>query len=241
VKLSEAEIYPDAEHLAEAGAQHLLERAHHAFTLHDAFHVALAGGHTPAALYRRLAAHADGSDWSKWHVYFGDERCVPPDDLQSNYRMAREAMLDALPIPFEQIHPMVNHPEAPARDAAAYAELLTTLPQAEGWPVFDLILLGIGPDGHTASLFPDSTLLAETEQSVVAGFVPQQRMNRVSLTRPVLEHARELAFLVCGAEKAPVIGAIERGEHRNYPVQQLAPRGRVSWWLDAAAAEEIRS
>lgn len=201
------------------------------------FHLALAGGRTPERLYRRLA----GMDlpWHRLHVWFGDERAVPPDDPDSNERMSREALLDRVPIPPGRIHPMRPAVTTIRRDAAAYRqELSEELPQdAAGWPVFDLVLLGLGADGHTASLFPGSCALHEAHRSVVANYAPKLRAWRLTLTYPAINAARRVWLLATGAEKAGAVARLRAGD-ASAPAARLAPAGEYRILLDRAAAGE---
>jgi len=237
-------VHADAETLSEALADAVMAAANAAIAMRGRFDVALSGGRTPRDLHARLVARRADTDWSHWQVYFGDERCVPPDHPDSNYRMARETLLDHVPIPADQIHPMIGDRadlEDPAATAAAYAERLKSLSQRDGWPVFDLILLGLGEDGHTASLFPDSALLACTDRPTVAGYVDRLAAWRISLTLPILNHARVLYIAAAGASKAAVVARTLHGEglDRPLPVQRLHPRGELHWHLDHAAAERV--
>ena len=208
------EVYPDFSALAAAAAQHYVRVADAAMTERGVFTVALAGGSTPAGLYRLLAepAWAAQVNWAKTLIFFGDERCVPPDHPWSNYRMAREALLDHVPLPQGNIYRMAG--ELPPADATAdYAGALRRAFDLRGAarPVFDLILLGMGDDGHTASLFPGMPALRERRRLVVATDVPgyvQPAVPRLTLTFPVLNAARHVMFLVAGAGKAQKVRAV---------------------------------
>lgn len=238
------QVLDDLEALSQSAVAHVLDVANKAIATRGVFHIALAGGGTPRRLYELLAApeHRRATEWSRWEVWFGDERCVPAEHADSNYRMAREALLDHVPIPAEQVHPMVHNADRPEEDAAAYAEALqTTLTTAGDTPIFDLILLGMGDDGHTASLFPGSDILEVRDRSVAAVYVAAKESWRISLTYPVLERASELMFLVAGAAKAPVIARVLGAPtaEAHYPVEGIAAGGKVSWYLDKAAAGEL--
>ena len=232
-------VFASPDELAEVAARDCLAVANDTIIRQGRFHIALAGGSTPRRLYQRLAAVGIETNWTRWHVYFGDERCVPPDHLDSNYRMAREAWLDQAPIPEHQVHPMVLAPDDPQACARAYARTLEALPAEKGWPILDLILLGLGDDGHTASLFPESDLLEENDRPVAAG--PGPGPSRVTLTCPVLNRAKRLWFIVTGSAKRDIVARIHRGEGltRPLPVQTLAPRGQTVWYLDHEAAAGI--
>lgn len=231
-------ILPDQATLFQAVAERVLELGTQAITERGAFHLALAGGATPQGLYARLSspALADRLDWSRVHLYFGDERSVPPDHRDSNYRMVRESLLDPLPSP-PQVHRITGE-QTPEQAAAEYAALLRRQLPAEG---FDLVLLGLGPDGHIASLFPGSDALHQQRQAVVADYVPKLDSWRITLTLPVLNRARHLLLLVSGAHKADVLRHVLRNiSHANpLPVEMLRPRGSLEWFIDAPAARHI--
>jgi 6-phosphogluconolactonase len=190
----------------------------------------LAGGSTPRAVYRHLA-QTQGLPWDKVEIYFGDERAVPPGDPQSNYRMASESLLDAVPIPPDQVHRLLA--ERPDREAAAeeYARLL---PER-----LDLIILGVGEDGHTVSLFPGSSALRERVRKVVAVVGPQAPLHRLTVTPPVIAAAREKIILVSGAGKAGAVAQALEGP--DQPVQCPAQLARDGIWImDRAAASGLR-
>ena len=234
-------VFGDPDELAEAAARDCLAVANDAIVRQGRFHIALAGGSTPRRLYQRLARLSADTNWTRWHVYFGDERCVPPDHLDSNYRMAREAWLDHVPIPQHQVHPMVLAPDEPEACARAYVRKLEALPAEDGWPILDLTLLGLGGDGHTASLFPESDALEVDDRPVAALAGPTPGPWRVTLTYPVLNRSKRLWFLVTGTGKRDVVTRIHRGEGLEHPlpVQSLTPRGETVWYLDHEAAGGI--
>lgn len=239
----EIEISPDPAALAEEAARRFVASARAAIDARGRFIVALSGGSTPKALLALLAAapYRDEVDWGRVHVGWGDERCVPPDDEQSNFRMARLALLDHVPIPHEQVYriPAEEPDHQIAADTyAATLRRLFNLDESE-WPRFDLIHLGLGTEGHTASLFPGSPALAETARFVAAPYVEKLSAHRITLTPPAINAAREVVFLVAGAEKAEIVRTILRGPHNptEYPAQIVAPAdGRLTWLLDEAAA-----
>ncbi len=235
-------ICPDSEALGRAAAAWVADRI--AARLREAatFALVLSGGGTPLPLYHGLAAdYGDRLPWAQVHVYWGDERSVPHDAPQSNYRMAREALLDRVPVPPANIHPMHTHPPDPNATAAAYeATLRAAFPGP--WPRFDLILLGLGADGHTASLFPGSSALDEHERWVVAVSVPADPPVRLTLTLPVLRAAAHVGFLVVGANKAEALRrALGTPDPRTCPAAAVRPEGGVTWWVDAAAASRLES
>lgn len=212
------------------------------------FTIALAGGATPRASYAVLAADARSPkprlDWSRAHVYWGDERCVPPDHPDSNYRMARETLLDVVPVPEAQVHRMRGEEEDPARAAALYETVLRASFDAAApeVPRFDLVLLGLGTDAHTASLFPGSPVLPETTRLVAAPFVEKLGTHRITLTPPVLNAARHVVFMVSGSTKAEALRDVLEGEERPdlRPAQCVRPdRGSLLWLVDAEAAARL--
>ncbi len=234
-------VFPDRDRLYAQAAERVIHLCAAAITARGRCNVALAGGSTPRGLYRCLAEPERQAriDWRHMHLFFGDERAVPPDHPDSNYRMAREALIDHVPIPAAQVHPMRAAPETIEADAEAYARLLAReLPDRGGWPGFDLILLGLGPDGHTASLFPGTPALHELGRSVTPVYVERLDSWRLTLTLPVLDRAGQLLFLVAGADKAAIVAALRTGPQGRdpYPVEYLSPRGRVEWLLDAEAS-----
>lgn len=215
------------------------------------FRVALAGGSTPKLMLELLALPDENGgartrvDWQRVEVFFGDERRVPPDDSQSNYRMASEALLAHVPIPPTQIHRIEAEREDVHDAAQRYAVLLR---QRFGlglraWPRFDLILLGLGPDAHTASLFPETAALDERESLVVANWVPTLGTFRITLTSPVLSAAARVVFLACGDDKASAVTNVLEGPHRpiEYPAQLVQPANPPLWVLDRAAASRLSS
>jgi 6-phosphogluconolactonase len=197
------------------------------------FVVALAGGSTPKATYALLAGEdlAARVEWSLVHVFWGDERCVPPDHPDSNYRLAREALLDKVLVPARNVH-RIQGELPPEQAAAAYAVELDAVLGASGR--FDLILLGMGRDGHTASLFPGSAALTEHQRLVVAVYVEPLHSWRVTLTLPVINAAREVVFLVSGAAKASALERVRAGEPVPAGLVRPAP-GRLTWLVDQDA------
>jgi 6-phosphogluconolactonase len=231
-------LHETPEALARAAARAFVESAAEAIAERGRFAVALAGGSTPKATYEVLARdHAEDVDWPNVHVFFGDERTVPPDHEDSNYRMAREALLDRLPV--GSVHRMRG--ELPPDEAAASYE--TDLRQFFGgeFPVLDLVMLGIGEDGHTASLFPGTEALGVTDRLAVANPVPKLDTTRLTLTVPVLNAAREVRFLVAGRGKAEALAEILEGdaEPREYPAKFVRPPGGPIWMVDRAAATAL--
>ncbi len=242
-------IFPNAATLATAVADHIAGLVCTAVDERAVFHWAVAGGQTPALLYRTLATPAYAHlPWNQVHIWFGDERTVPHDHLSSNFRMVRETLLDHVPILDRHIHPMPTEMRTLRQGAWAYAQSLEALLlRHQGVPCLDLVLLGMGADGHVASLFPGSCALHQTHQAAVANYAPGPQAWRITLTKPILDHARHVLLLVAGSDKATAVAqtlgsvsgsvsgsAVPSG--RRLPVQQLAPCGSLTWYLDVAAA-----
>ena len=240
--MNEFRAYPDAASLARAAAEHFITLATAAIAARGQFVVALSGGSTPRATYTLLARDefAARVDWPRVHVFWGDERCVPPDHPESNYRMARETLLDKIPIPAENVH-RIRGELPPDQAATAYQAELEAVLGAGGR--FDLILLGMGEDGHTASLFPGTAAIHEQTRWVVAHYVDKLSVWRVTLTPVVINAAAHVTFLVSGAGKAERLREVLDGPHQPdvLPVQIVRPTdGRLLWLADAAAAVHVR-
>jgi 6-phosphogluconolactonase len=236
-------IFDDAEEVAKAAAASFVELARRAMKERGRFAVALSGGSTPKRAYRLLAStdYRQQVDWSKVHIFFGDERAVPPDDAESNYRMASEALLSRAGIPAENIHRINGVGDAVA-NARLYEDELRTFFNDAAWPRLDLILLGMGDDGHTASLFPGTKALAEQESWVAANWVEKLNAYRITLTAPAINHAAHIIFLVTGENKAErlneVLG-VERSPSR-LPSQLIKPvDGSLEWFIDVAASVRL--
>ena len=209
----------------------------------DRFSLALSGGSTPLPLHRALATkHRDALDWKRIHVFWGDERFVPANDENSNYRMARETLLDHVPIPDKNIHPIPTDVGSPKEAAALYEQTLKDFFSNDGLPRFDLILLGLGSDGHTASLFPGVPALQETKRWVASVAAPQHigpHVPRVTLTLPVLNSSKQVFFLVAGESKQEPLAAILNGQPGAgaYPASRVHARQGLVWFADQAATE----
>lgn len=243
----ELRIYPDLTAATSAAARHLSNLARRCVRARGRFAWVLAGGRTPEKLYRLLAnRYFHQFPWDRTEVYFGDERCVPPRAPDSNYAMAYKSLLRHVPIPRRRIHRMRGELRPPSRAAIVYGRILGPLSAHHDLDhaMFDAVLLGIGPDGHTASLFPQASALRERRRSTVAvrrsgqpPFIP-----RLTLTLPALASSREVAFLVSGSEKAAAVAAVVRGyrsEAPKWPASLVRPAGRTLWFLDRAAASEL--
>jgi 6-phosphogluconolactonase len=230
-------IFPDLESLSRAAAE-LIAAAAGSISPSATMSIALAGGETPKSLYQLLAGeYRERVPWNRVHFFWGDERWVPHDSPKSNYRMAREAMLDPLGIPAANIHPIPTDLPDPEAAARAYEEELR-LHFRTPMPSFDILLLGMGDDGHTASLFPGIAELAERKRVAVVTRSPVEPATRITLTFPALEGSRRTLFLISGEKKRPVIRTMfDRPEEarERFPAAMLAPAGELTWMLDRAA------
>jgi 6-phosphogluconolactonase len=236
-------ICADAAEMAREAARRFAESAE-AFT-NDAgrFTVALSGGSTPKAMFQILAEKpfADSLPWPSIYFFWGDERGVPPDHAESNYRMANEILLSKVPVPRENIFRIPAEDEDHERAAAIYSETLQTF-FAEEQPGFDLVFLGMGPDGHTASLFPGTTALCAGGVAA-ANYVDKFQSWRITLTADAINKARNVIFLVAGADKAPSLKEVIKGQRnpKQYPSQLIKPsHGALLWMVDEAAAKLLQ-
>ena len=247
-------VLPTAEALAEDAARRFARAASDAVQSHGEFVVALSGGATPRSLYARLAAspYASTVPWSRVQVFWGDERCVAPDQAASSYRMAREALLDHVPIRAENVH-RIRGEDDPGAAARAYEQTLRAVLRTPRGPPretlgarIDLVLLGLGDDGHTASLFPGPPArdVPDGEPWVVARYHVAGSQWRVTLTPVLINAAAEVVFLVSGEGKAAIVHRVLEGPRRpqELPAQLIAPAdGRLLWLLDAAAARDLEA
>lgn len=235
-------IYPDYEKLSSAAASLFVECANQSVDSQSRFNVALSGGSTPKRAYELLASATNRElvPWGAMHVFWGDERCVPMDNPHSNARMAWETFLEKVPVPARQIHP-IDCSREPRNAARDYENHLSNHFGGK-LPVFDLIFLGLGEDGHTASLFPGTAAVDEFDRWVAEVFVPGQDFHRVTLTLPVINHARVVVFLVSGDRKAKILNQVmDKGLGREFiPAQRVEPsNGKLIWLVDRAAASQI--
>ncbi|MGD1994069.1 MAG: 6-phosphogluconolactonase [Anaerolineae bacterium] len=234
--MTDVRVYPNPDNLAQAAAEQFVDQVATAIAAREWFIVALAGGSTPRPMYERLAAEplASRVDWTHVQVFWSDERCVPADHPDSNYRMARQALLDHVPIPEANVH-RIRGEMVPDWAASSYESELEGVLGLNGR--FDLILLGMGADGHTASLFPGTRVLEEQEYAVDAVHLGGGRGWRVTLTLPVINAARCVMFLVAGAEKAEALARIRAGE--MLPAARIQPHaGELIWLVDRDALPE---
>jgi len=233
------QVAPDPAGTAAQALEGILAAQAGAVAARGRFVLSLAGGSTPKAIYRRWAAH-DGADWGRVHLVYGDERCVPPEHPDSNHRMVTECLLAALPAP-PAVYRMEGEAPDPAAAAARYAAVLRNLLGPGGR--IDLALLGMGDDGHTASLFPGRPALGERDRAVVDTLAPDGQTRRISLAVPTLQAARALAFVVTGAGKAAVLREVVEGPlaPERLPAQLFVrdPALDVTLYLDAAAAARL--
>jgi 6-phosphogluconolactonase len=203
-------------------------------------HIALSGGSTVPAMFGRLVAQTSRDEWSDVHLYWVDERCVPPGDPESNYGNARKALLDPLALDEEQIHRIIGE-EDPLLEAERYGKLLLRqLPLENGVPVFDWVLLGLGPDGHTASIFPQQAGLSTPGSPCITSSHPVTGQRRISISMGVINAARRVTFLASGNEKAKVIREIffKEGRYKEYPASYVHPvSGNLEWYLDQDATK----
>jgi len=216
---------------ADDAAHFILDRAHQALRERNEFRLALSGGNTPIPIYRRLAAIGHDLPWELTRITFGDERCVPPDDRQSNFRMARETLLAPAAVPEKSILRMRGEID-PQTAAQEYQDQLDLLATERSEPIYhhDLILLGLGDDGHTASLFPGTAALDETIRRVVANFVPKLDAWRLTFTLPLIKHARHVCFLVGEAKHADLIERVLEGDPQ-YPASRVNPSAGDMTWI----------
>jgi 6-phosphogluconolactonase len=238
----ELHVYRDPSTLARALADYFVATAGLSMAERGAFRVALSGGNTPRATYQLLGQDPLRSEisWSDVFIFFSDERCVPPADEQSNYRMAQRAFLDAVPIPPANVHRIRGEVD-PGHAANEYASLLRL--DLGDAPHLDLVLLGLGEDGHTASLFPGTPPETEDEALVRAVYSESLISWRVTMTPKLINLARSVAFAVQGPEKADILARVYEGpvDPIKYPAQRVHPiTGRLSWFVDELAAGMLR-
>ena len=237
----ELKVYQNKVKVAEEFSKYLIEKS----DAQKAFHIALSGGSTPKIVFDVLAEEfANDLDWKNIHLYWGDERCVAPDDAESNYKMTVDHLISKVDIPEQNIH-RIKGENNPNDEAQRYGELLDKeLPKELGLPQFDLVILGMGDDGHTASIFPHEINLWVSPDNCEVAIHPESGQRRVSLTGRIINNAKTVAFLVTGeskAEKVKIIIDREEG-YLEYPASHVAPKTKdLVWFLDAAAAKLLTS
>jgi 6-phosphogluconolactonase len=233
-------IFKDIEEISNFIIKKWFEIAKRAIKEKGRFTVALSGGKTPQTLYQKLAELKDSLPWDKTEIFLVDERFVPCEDSENNYRMINQTLLSRIKIPEKNIHPISTKEKTPKASARKYEEELTSyfkLKKGE-FPRFDLILLGMGEDGHTASLFPDTTALTETEHFVIAVSPPDiSKKERISLTLPVINNADNVIFLITGVHKAKVLKEVIEDKNCKLPAAMVSPeKGMLFFLIDKAAA-----
>ena len=243
--MTKMHVFDDNRSFIDGSADLIAVLAAAAIAERGRFTIALSGGGTPKQIYARLATadYRGRIAWDKTHIFFGDERCLPPDDARSNYRMAREALFDHAPLPAENIH-RIHGEDDPALEALRYEQDIAGLYRSARFPAFDLILLGMGDNGHTASLFPGTAALRETTRWVVAQYVEVMTTWRVTFTAPLINAARHVAFLAEGAGKAQMLWNVMEGPYQPdvWPSQLIQPAsGELHWLVDTAAAAKVKT
>jgi 6-phosphogluconolactonase len=236
-------ISDSPEKVALKGANLFADKAKASVNTRGKFFVALSGGSTPRPMHRLLIQEPYRLEipWDRVHVFWVDERCVPESDPASNFGAAKRDFVRQAPIPAGQVHPMPGE-MAPELGAQKYQEdFVSSFQLRDGeFPVFDLIFLGVGADGHTASLFPQQKALGETERMVVAVMGGEPYVGRLTMTLPVINNAREVVFLVSGKEKAGVVKAVIESEDQSLPARKVRPvNGVLTWLLDRDAASQL--
>ncbi len=243
----EIRILTTPQELFASAAEEVVRLANDAVSSRGRFTVALSGGSTPKSLFNLLATNAKSTlPWDRMFFFWSDERHVPPTDPDSNYRMASEAMLGKVPVPPANVFGMEGENPDAAAAAEAYEKTLRKFFQVQAGevPKFDLILLGMGPDGHTASLFPGTAGLQEKSRLVIANWVEKLKTHRLSFTLPLINAARNVAFLVSGTDKSSALKAVLEGNDsgEQYPAKLVQPKeGKLVWFLDRAAASGLSS
>ena len=236
--------YPDTDTLSHDAAQYIVRLAGQSIVTHGRFTIALSGGTTPKKLYGLLGDEPYRSqiDWTHVDIFWSDERCVPADSEDSNYRLAQQVLLSKIPLGASQIHRMPADEADREAAAAAYTNEMRRVFATDGIPGFDLIQLGMGPEGHTASLFPHQPSLHEQQRLVMPVIVPKPPPPRLTFTPPILNAAHNVLFLVAGSDKADAVQAVLEGEYNpdEYPAQIVRPvHGEVVWMLDQGAASKL--
>ena len=238
--MAKLHVLSTEEDVFQAAARFVADVAQQCSDIQGRFTIALSGGSTPRRLYRLLASSpiTDAMAWDRWHIFWGDERCVPPDHHDSNYRMARETLLDHIPVPENQVHRMRGE-SLPHEAAEEYEGLVRDVFQTPA-PSFDLILLGIGEDGHTASLFPGTTALQEQDRLIVDNWAPDLEAHRITFTLPLINAAKTIAFLDTDESKAEVLRSVlepQPGEDQPPAASVRSSSGNVHWFLTDRAAK----
>ncbi len=236
---SHIRIFADLEALSQAAADYFTSLSRDALSLKDRFAVALSGGYTPRRFFSLLATspYKERISWASIHIFWADERCVPREHPESNYKLAHEALLSKVSIPKKNIH-RIKGEKNPEQAAQEYEDSLRLFFGTQPFPVFDLIILGVGTDGHTASLFPGTVAVHERTRIALPMHAEAPKRDRVTMTLPVLNNALQVLFLASGREKAVVLHEIlEDGNPKYYPAGMVQPvHGQLTWLIDRAAA-----
>ncbi|HEY9719524.1 MAG TPA: 6-phosphogluconolactonase [Trichormus sp.] len=243
IKETTINVSENADELVHNLANRFCELAREAIAARNNFAVALSGGSTPKALYETLATpeYRGQIDWTKVLLFLGDERCVPHSSSDSNFNMVTQALLSKLEIPDSHVFSTEGQDKDPEAAAKHYEERIRrAFGSHSDVPKFDLILLGLGPDGHTASLFPDSAALKEKQKLFVANFAPKMQAWRMTITFPVINNGLNVYFLVSGESKAAIVADIFTSQSKKYPAQFVQPEGgKLEWWMDQPAAARL--
>jgi 6-phosphogluconolactonase len=237
------EVLPDLETLSHRAASIFVSTSRNSIATKKRFAVAISGGSTPRRLYALLGSevYRGQVDWQRVHFFWADERCVPNDDEASNFRTAFDTLFSKIALPEKNIH-RIKGEEVPDQAAGDYGEEMKRFFGGSGWPGFDLVILGVGEDGHTASLFPGSKLLEETVRLAIPVYLEEPGKNRITLTLPVLNHADQILFLAAGPSKAAVLSEIfgEKEKRKLLPAGLINPlRGSMIWLMDREAAGKL--
>ncbi|MFN2493003.1 MAG: 6-phosphogluconolactonase [Pyrinomonadaceae bacterium] len=246
IKEANVFVFDTSEQLALAAAQRFVDYSHASILDHNLFSVSLAGGQTPRRVYELLASEPFNSAvaWPSVHLFFGDERCVPPDNPESNYGMVYSTLISKIPIPPNNVHRIIGESDA-AGSAELYEKELKSFFAKQSLPRFDLVLLGLGEDSHTASLFPGTDTLGEKARWVVKTRAPGLKQDRITLTIPVFNHAARVMFLITGSRKARPLADVLLGPKRPdglLPAQAIGPlNGTLEWLIDRQAGSYLES
>lgn len=242
-KNSKLKIFNNIDHIAENFCKELISVINDELLEKDKVNIALSGGNTPKAVYKKLISFNDNLDWKKINLFWGDERCVPPDNDESNYKMAKDSLIDYIKIPPENIKRIMgeNNPE---QEAKRYSDVIkSNLSEINGLPSFDINILGLGEDGHTASIFPNQMNMLNSDNICETAYHPVTRQKRITLTGKVINNSKRIFFLVSGKNKSSVISEIinEKGDYLKYPAYHIKPlSGDMVWYLDSDAAFKIK-
>jgi len=243
IKQTRVNVFDTEAELISGLADRFCDLAKECIAARNSFSVSLSGGNTPKGLYELLAQpeYAKRVDWSKVRLFLGDERCVAHDHQDSNFGMIKKALISHVNIPADNVYATQGQEKDPEASARAYEESMRkAFDIYDGTPQFDLMLLGLGPDGHTASLFPNSPALGQKEKLFVANYVQQFQAHRLTTSLPVINNSRNIIFLVAGSAKASIVGDIFRSETKKYPAQLVQPKsGKLEWYMDRAAATNL--